>query len=101
MDEEVKLKKRKRRSRVVRDIRVESLARERLRDAAPKTEEEKYGDKGDVDYHALKNRFQALTKVKGINFFDVLNEMPKWFRGPPKMLVEAFQGSETPGHLSV
>ena len=89
-------RKRKRGSRVERNIRVESLARERLRDAAPKTDEERYGDSGAVDYHALKNRLQALSSVKGINYFDVLTEMPRWFRGAPKTLVEAFQGSTKP-----
>merc|ERR1712228_647921 len=34
--------------------------------------------------------------VNGINFFDVLCEMPKWFCGPPRTLVEAFQGAKRP-----
>ena len=58
--------------------------------------EEKYGDKGVVDYHALKNRFQSLANVEGINYFDILAEMPKWFKGAPKTLVEAFQGAPRP-----
>ena len=94
--EEGRRKRRKRGSRIERNIRVESLARERLKDAAPKRDEDRYGDNGTVDYHATKNKFQSLSKVSGINFFDVLSEMPKWFRGPPKMLVEAFQGSGSP-----
>ena len=72
------------------------MARDRLRDAAPGSEAEKYGDGGKVDYHALKNRFQSLSKVHGMNYFDVLSEMPKWFKGAPRRLVEAFQGAENP-----
>ena len=80
----------------MRQIQMEQLTRSRMIEARPKTEEQKYGDDGKVDYKALKNRFMSTTKVKGVNYVDVLNEMPHWFKGAPKRMVEAFQGAENP-----
>jgi hypothetical protein len=37
-----------------------------------------------------------MVKVKGINYVDVLNEMPHWFKGAPKRMVDAFQGAGNP-----
>ena len=80
--------------RSIARVQIETLARTRLVEARPKKEEEKYGDDGRVDYKAMKNKFMKTTKVKGINYVDVLSEMPEWFRGAPRRMVDAFQGAE-------
>ena len=43
-----------------------------------------------------KAEFQSLANVKGINYLNVLNELPNWLRGAPKILTEAFNGAENP-----
>ena len=82
--------------RTMKDLRMETLARERLIEARPRREEEKYGDDGKVNFQAFKNRFDAVAKDRGANPIDVLNELPNWLRGTPKYLVEAFMGAEDP-----
>ena len=80
----------------IRQIQMEQLTRARMAEARPKEEMHKYGDDGKVDYKALKNKFMSMINVKGINYVDVLNEMPYWFRGAPGRMVEAFQGADNP-----
>ena len=76
--------------RTMKELRMEALARERLIEARPRREEEKYGDDGRVNFQAFRNRFDAVAKDRGANPIDVLNELPNWLRGTPKYLVEAF-----------
>ena len=59
------LKKGKKESSL-RRVRMEALARERLHEARPKTEADKYGDET-VNYRMFKAKFQSLARVKGIN----------------------------------
>ena len=80
----------------LRRVRMEALARERLHEARPKTEAEKYGDDETVNYQMFKVKFQSLASVKRINYLNVLNELPNWLRGAPKRLTEAFNGAEDP-----
>ena len=82
--------------RSMKELRMETLARERLMEARPKREEEKYGDDGKVNFQAFRNRFNAVAKDRGANPIDILNELPNWLRGTPKYLVEAFLGAEDP-----
>ena len=55
-------KKRTTKGKGLAEIQLESLARARLVEAAPKMENEKYGENSRVDYHALKNRFISLGR---------------------------------------
>ena len=77
-------------------IHQEMLARQRMIDARPKTEEEKYGDDEKMSYMTFKRRFNAITNVQGINYLDILNEIPHWLRGSPKTMAEPFREIEDP-----
>ena len=77
-------------------IHQETLARQRMIDARPKSEEEKYGDDGRITYMAFKRKFKAITNVRGINHLDILNEIFYWLRGSPKTMAEPFKEIEDP-----
>ena len=68
------------------DIKKEALARQRMVEARPKGEEEKYGDEANSNYQAFKSKFRSVTNVQGINQLDVLNEITNWLKGTPKIL---------------
>merc|ERR1712212_1131932 len=72
-------------------IQQESLARQRMIDARPKSEDEKYGDDGKMSYMAFRRKFKAVTSVKGINDLDILTEISFWLRGTPKAMVQPFK----------
>ena len=82
--------------KTMREVKMEQLARSRMVEARPKSEEEKFGDNGNVTYQSFKNRFNAVTKVEGINPLDVLNEISNWLTGTPKRMADAFKGGEDP-----
>ena len=89
-DEEISSKK------TMKEVKLEQLARARLVEARPKSEEERFGDNGLVTYQSFKNRFNAVARVEGINSLDVLNEIGNWLTGTPKRMADAFKGAEDP-----
>ena len=77
-------------------IQQETLARQRILDARPKNDEERFGDDAKMSYMAFKRKFRSATNVKGINQLDVLNEIFFWLRGTPKTVAEPFKEIEDP-----
>ena len=53
------------------------LARQRMIDACPKTEEEKYGEDKRMTYNYMtfRRKFNAITNVQGITLLDILNKI--------------------------
>ena len=84
------------RRKTMKEVKMEQLARSRMTEARPKSEEEKFGDNGTVTYQSFKNRFNAVAKVEGINPLDVLNEIGNWLTGTPKRMADAYKGAEDP-----
>ena len=82
--------------KTMKEVKMEQLARSRMVEARPKSEEEKFGDNGSVTYQSFKNRFNAVAKVEGINPLDVLNEISNWLTGTPKRMADAFKGADDP-----
>ena len=76
--------------------RRQAFAAERLRNARPQKETEKYDGSVNMNYRKFKNRFMTFSDNKDINPLDVLNELPHWVAGPAKRLVEAFTSLEDP-----
>ena len=89
-DEEVEKQK------LMKQVKLEQLARSRMVEARPKNDEERFGDNGLVTYQSFKNRFNAVAKVEGINPLDVLNEIGNWLTGTPKRMADAFKGAKNP-----
>ena len=76
--------------------RRQAFAAERLRNARPQKETDKYDGSLNMNYRRFKNRFMTFSDNKDINPLDVLNELPHWVAGPAKRLVEAFISLEDP-----
>ena len=76
--------------------RRQAFAAERLRNARPLKESEKYDGSANMNYRKFKNRFMTFSNNKDINPLDVLNELPHWVAGSAKRLVEAFTSLEDP-----
>ena len=76
--------------------RRQAFAAERLRNARPQKESEKYDGTVHMNYRKFKNRFMTFSDNKDINPLDVVNELPHWVAGPAKRLVEAFINLEDP-----
>ena len=82
--------------KTLKQVKLEQLARSRMIEARPKNDSEKFGDDGDISYQTFKNRFNAVTKVEGINALDVLNEITNWLKGTPMRMAQAYKGAEDP-----
>ena len=76
--------------------RKQAFAAERLRNARPQKESDKYDGTVNMNYRKFKNRFMTFSDNKDINPLDVLNELPHWVTGTAKRLVEAFISLEDP-----
>ena len=74
----------------------QAFAAERLRNARPQKESDKYDGTVNMNYRKFKNRFMTFSDNKDINPLDVVNELPHWVAGPAKRLVEAFISLEDP-----
>ena len=83
-------------AKTLKDIQLESLVRMRMIEMRPKTDEEKFGDDGAINYYAFKNKFQSLARVEGMNPFDALSEIMHWLKQSARRVAEAYQGSEDP-----
>ena len=59
-------------------IQQETLARQRILDARPKSDDGRFGDDEKMSYMAFKRKFKAATNVQGINKLDVMNEIFHW-----------------------
>ena len=93
---EKKGKTKKMTKKSLRQFRHETMVRQRMNEARPKTESEKFGGDSKVNYLNFKQRFHAVTKVGGANKLDVLNELVQWLRDGPKKLADAHIGSTNP-----
>ena len=78
-----------------RNFRREALARERMIAARP-TADQRFGGDNKVNYSNFKQKFLAVTDVKGINYLDVLNEFQNWVTGTAKIFAESYIGSPNP-----
>ena len=83
-------------AKTLKDIQLESLVRTRMIEMRPKTEDEKFGDDGSINYYAFKNKFQSLSSVEGMNPFDALAEIMHWLKESARRVAEAYQGSDDP-----
>ena len=79
-----------------KEVHMETLARSRLIESRPKTEEEKFGDDGKINYFLFKKKFHTLTDVEGMNPIDVLSEVTFWLKAGPLKLAQAYQSAEDP-----
>ena len=96
-EEDGKKGKRKvRAKKSLRQFRHETMIRERMVEARPKREEEKFGGDKKVNYLNFKQRFQAVSDIGGANPLDVLNELVHWLRDGPRKLADAHMGAKEP-----
>ena len=95
-DEGKKGGKKVRARKSLRQFRHETLIRQRMVEARPKREEDKFGGDKKVNYLNFKQRFQAVTEIGGANPLDVLNELVHWLRDGPRKLADAHMGSKRP-----
>ena len=91
-----KRRRRRRSKKTVRQLRHETLIRQRMVEARPKTEGDKFGGDDKINYQNFKMRFGAVTDVDGANPLDVLNELTHWLKGAPLKLANAHIGSKEP-----
>ena len=76
--------------------RLEMIVRDSMKNARPKTEDEKYGDDGQISYHLFKNNFKSAVKEDLISASDVINEAVNWTKGRPKKIVKTCLGHKNP-----
>merc|ERR1712002_1399177 len=72
------------------------MIRQRMVEARPKTNEDKFGGDDKINYQNFKMRFEAVTNVDGANPLDILNELTHWLKGAPLKLANAHIGSKDP-----
>ena len=78
------------------EVRKQRLAKERVRESRPKTEEEKMGIEDGKDFSAFKVKFMYITNVDGLTDEDKLTELIEWTKGSAKRMIESNVGSTDP-----
>ena len=91
-----KKKKKSKKGKSHRALQLESLARERMIQARPTKDSEKFDGVNGINYNNFKQKFFAVSDVDGINYLDVLNELPFWLSGTPKTIADAEIGADNP-----
>ena len=89
-------RKSKKKTKTHRQLRHETMLKQRMKEARPRTEDEKFGGDEKTNYQNFKQRFESVTKVKGANALDVLSEFPFWLKGAPEKIAKAQIGSSNP-----
>ena len=69
-------------------LQMEMIVRDSMKNARPKSEDEKYGDDGKMSYHLFKNNFKSAVKEDVISASDIINEAVNWTKGRPKKIVK-------------
>ena len=59
-------------------------------------DEDRFDGVNGINYNNFKQKFMAVSDVEGINYLDVLNELPLWLNGTPKTIAEAKIGADNP-----
>ena len=91
-----KKKKKSKKGKSHRALQLESLARERMIQARPTKDSEKFDGVNGINFNNFKQKFFAVSDVDGINYLDVLNELPFWLSGTPKTIADAEIGADNP-----
>ena len=68
---------------------MEILVRGKMKEARPKTEDEKYEGDERMSFHLFKHRFNSVEKADILCPSDILNKAIHWTRGLPKKIVES------------
>ena len=84
------------RRKTMRQLRHETMIRQRMTEARPKTPDERFAGDEKVNYQNFTMRFEAVTHIEGANPLDVLNELTHWLKGAPLKLANAHIGAKDP-----
>ena len=72
------------------------IVRDSMKNARPKSEEEKYGGDGQMSYHIFRNNFKSAAREDILAASDIINEAANWTKGRPKKIVRTYLGHKNP-----
>ena len=78
------------------DIRRERLARERVRELRPKSDEERMTIEEPRDYASFKLKFNRMTNIDGLTDEEKLGELIEWTAGTARRMIEPHVGAYDP-----
>ena len=77
-------------------LQMGMIVRDSMKNARPKSEEEKYGGDGQMSYHIFKNNFKSAAREDILAASDIINEAANWTKGRPKKIVRTHLGNKNP-----